>query len=74
MTGYILLGVFIGMVGSAGAMGAWYVMHRTEWATKRRLKKSGERGCWSCKHTDKSYDEEPCCYCDALSEWEATER
>lgn len=27
--------------------------------------------CYDCKHTNKSFDDEPCCYCDKNSEWEA---
>ena len=30
-----------------------------------------KRGCGNCKHTDKSFDEDPCCYCDRASDWEA---
>ena len=73
MTGYVILGAFLGALGSAAAMGAWWFMHRSEWVTKRRLKQSGARACFNCKHTDKGYEDEPCCYCDSFSEWEAKE-
>lgn len=29
-----------------------------------------ERGCWNCKHTNKGFDEDPCCWCDKYCEWE----
>ena len=38
---------------------------------KRRGESEPEALCYNCKHTDKSFDDEPCCYCDKNSEWEA---
>ena len=34
-----------------------------------------ERGCWNCKHTNQSYEDLPCCWCDSpeLYEWEPKE-
>jgi hypothetical protein len=37
---------------------------------KRSGAASTERGCFNCSYSDKSFDEEPCCYCDKNSEWE----
>ena len=34
-----------------------------------------DRGCWNCKHTNKSFEDLPCCWCDGpnLYEWEPEE-
>lgn len=32
-----------------------------------------ERWCGNCAHTNKGFDDEPCCYCDKASDWEARE-
>ena len=36
-----------------------------------------ERGCFNCKHTNKTYKDEPCCDCDPLTKipdkWEPKE-
>ena len=38
---------------------------------KHRTTLSGmSRWCGNCTHTNKGYDEEPCCYCDTASDWE----
>ena len=38
----------------------------------KKHKKADDRGCWNCKHTNKSFDVEPCCWCDTKnSGWEA---
>ena len=31
-------------------------------------------GCHDCKHTNKSYADEPCCYCDDCELWEDAEQ
>ena len=40
---------------------------------KMRKKAEPECGCWNCKHTNLSYDEVPCCWCDDTEEWEPKE-
>lgn len=40
-----------------------------------RLKNRGgvpEHGCWDCKHTNKGFEDAPCCWCDleTNTEWE----
>ena len=27
-------------------------------------------GCWNCKHTNLTFHDVPCCWCDKYSEWE----
>ena len=75
MIGYILIGFSLGVwLTLVVALGARYIDERRE---NRRPEKKRDpfrvHGCHDCKHTNKSYDEEPCCYCDLNSEWEAKE-
>lgn len=40
----------------------------------KKHKKTDDRGCWNCKHTNLTFDDEPCCWCDKnINGWEAQE-
>jgi hypothetical protein len=39
---------------------------------RRRVDPEPRLWCGNCKHSNLAFDEEPCCYCDKASEWEAS--
>lgn len=81
---YIVLGVFV-LVQCAGLV--WAVVqyfHDKRWLvefakslepqqTVEKVTDAVDPWCGNCKHTNQSYKDDPCCYCENGNEWEAGE-
>lgn len=68
----VFAGVFLA-TAAGQALGRWLGYYFDQRRQERKHNPFHAHGCHDCKHTNKSYDEEPCCYCDVCDLWEDAE-